>query len=525
MASSIFKALTTNYNFDVKFLVLTVVSALVAVVFVKIIGLFRHRWFIEKAFSKFPCYDRHWLLGHLNLEGDRTLIPKMLTDHAIRAKYAYQLWQGPFIGSLVVVHPDMVKTILTTSEPKDELVYSFIRPWIGDGLLLSKGKKWARNRRLLTPAFHFEVLRPYTSIFRQSTKTLVNKWNRKCNGKEISLEMFSEVSLLTLDGLLKCIFTVESDCQNKEILLLDVVFSQGRGCSSECVQDISEAVGAHAFYLPFMFNPIFELSPTGRVHRRAVKQAHDFTQGVIKSRREAIVQHTEERSKYLDFLDILLQARDADGTGLSDQEIQDEVDTFMFEGHDTTASGLSWMMVNMALHPEYQSKCREEIDALMESKPDDNIEWDDLSKLPYLTMCVKESMRLRPPVPGIRRVTTRELTFPDGRTVPAGSAIGIGINALHHNPHVWKDPETYDPERFSPENIKNIVPFSYVPFSAGPRNCIGQNFALNETKMVSAVILRHFYLSMDQDKAPPRLFQLVLRSPEGINVNVRPRKL
>ncbi|XP_072050354.1 uncharacterized protein [Amphiura filiformis] len=500
-------------NMDVTFVLLIISLMLFTIAVAKIAGFIYKRRQIEKALNQFPCYDRHWLLGHLKLSGDRSQIPSLIQGYAERAKYAFQFWLGPFAGSLLVVHPDTVKAILSTAEPKDEANYSLLRPWIGDGLLLSKGKKWARNRRLLTPAFHFEVLRPFTTIFRESAETLVSKWNGKCNGGERSIEMFADVSLLTLDGLLKCIFSIETDCQN---LSSSHPYLQG-------VQDISDAIGQRVGFLPFYIDFIFELSPTGRKHRKAVNMAHDFTQSVIKKRSQEVkVGLTRSNKKMTDFLDILLSARDEDGSGLSNQEIQDEVDTFMFEGHDTTASGLSWMMVNMALHPEYQSKCRKEVDELMEIKSE-KLEWDDLAKLPYLTMCVKESMRLRGPVPSIRRVTTRPLKFPDGRLVPEGTGISIVIDALHHNPHVWSDPMTYDPERFSPENIKNITPFAFVPFSAGPRNCIGQNFALNETKMVTAIILRNFYLSLDE--SPPPTYNLVLRSPKGIHVTVKPRNI
>uniref|UniRef100_H3CK18 aromatase n=1 Tax=Tetraodon nigroviridis TaxID=99883 RepID=H3CK18_TETNG len=147
-------------------------------------------------------------------------------------------------------------------------------------------------------------------------------------------------------------------------------------------------------------------------------------------------------------------------------------DTFMFEGHDTTASGISFILYNLACHPEHQ-KCREEILQVLNGK--DTMDWEDLSKIPYTTMCIKESLRLHPPVPGISRKTTKPITFFDGRTLPAGTRIGTSVFGIHRNATVWENPTVFDPLRFLPENASKRSPHAFVPFAAGPRNCIGSN--------------------------------------------------
>ncbi|XP_022104404.1 cytochrome P450 4F4-like [Acanthaster planci] len=192
----------------------------------------------------------------------------------------------------------------------------------------------------------------------------------------------------------------------------------------EGIYDISILAMQHIRYLPFHIDTIFQWSPSGRRFRKACDTVHNYSRDIIQKRKNALKEEAAKgqtrHRKYIDFLDILLCAKDSEGQGLTDQEIYDEVDTFMFEGHDTTTSGLSWFLYDMARLPEFQQKCQEEIDDLLADKEDDRVEWDDLSNVPYLTKCLKETLRVHSPVPNIVRTLTRPLTFPNGRTLPKG---------------------------------------------------------------------------------------------------------
>ena len=235
--------------------------------------------------------------------------------------------------------------------------------------------------------------------------------------------------------------------------------------------------------------------------------------------------HQKEK-RNLDFIDILIQAKDSDGNSLTDQEIRDEVDTFMFEGHDTTASGLSWALYNLAKFPGYQKKCREEVTSVVGSK--DDIEWADIAKLQYLTMFLSESMRLYPPVYFIGRKLETDLPlssklFKHSKVVlPKGTISSVYIFIHHRNGLVWEDPEVFNPERFSSENKAKQQPLAYIPFSAGPRNCIGQNFAMNEMKVTLGQIIRKFELYLDKETPIPVIeADLILHSLNGIFVKMR----
>ncbi|KAJ4931385.1 hypothetical protein JOQ06_025682 [Pogonophryne albipinna] len=393
--------------------------------------------------------------------------------------YAFPVWFGPLVCFLNIHHPDYVKTILASPEPKDNLVYTFVKPWIGDGLFVSEGQKWFRHRRLLTPGFHYEVLKPYVNLMSDSVKTMLDKWESYAKTNE-SFELFNHVTLMTLDSIMKCAFSYNSNCQTE--------------------------------------------SPHGFRLRKACKVAHSHTGEVIRKRKEALKEENEldrvQGKRNVDFLDILLLARDENKQGMSDEDIQAEVDTFMFAGHDTTASAMSFILYSLACHPEYQKMCRDEVLQALDGK--DTMEWEDLSKIPYTTMFIKESLRLYPPVPGMSRITTKTITFFDGRTLPAGSHISTSVYSLHRNATVWEDPEVFDPLRFLPENVSKRPPHAFVPFSAGPRNCIGQNFAMNELKVSTALTLKRYHLIEDPTQTPQIVPRLVLHSLNGLHIKIKP---
>ncbi|XP_013909963.1 PREDICTED: cytochrome P450 4F22-like, partial [Thamnophis sirtalis] len=398
---------------------------------------------------------------------------------------------GPFLPVFSLVHPDYIKQVLTASAdtaPKDKFFYGFLKPWLGDGLLLSSGTKWARHRRMLTPAFHFDILKPYVKIFNQSTDIMHAKWQKLISAGPVSLDMFKDISLMTLDSLQKCVFSSNSNCQEKSSDYIAAIL------------ELSALVVQRHNKLYLHPDCLYYLSPQGYRFRRACKIVHRFTENVIQERRTAInhlgqnVWLSLKKGKTIDFIDVLLSAKDEEGQHLSDEDIAAEADTFMFEGHDTTASGLSWILYNLAQHPTYQDQCRAEIRDLLQGRETESIEWKDLSLMPFTTMCIKESLRLHPPVTAISRRCTEDVNLPDGRVIPKGNVCLISIFGTHHNPAVWPDPEVYNPHRFDSTHH----PLAFVPFSAGPRNCIGQNFAMAEMKVALALTLLRFVVRLDE---------------------------
>ncbi|XP_072039842.1 cytochrome P450 4F4-like [Amphiura filiformis] len=345
---------------------LSTIAVIAAIILlVKSILLLQQRWKFQQALKSFPEHPRGIpFLGHAKafLDGARGQLSDF-DDIYDNNEKAMQVWMTPFKPGVVVYHPDSIRAVFKTAEPKFQ-EYQFFIPWLGDGLVISTGKKWSRNRRLLTPAFHFDILKPYVKVFVESTNKLANKWKAECADSACSIEVMQDISLATLDSLMRCVMGVEDDFQR-----------MGRKHPYvHATYFLTEQVLMRFGSLLYRSDTIYALSPNGRAFRKAAKTAHDFSEKAIRERRQRLEHSNYDSSKerLRPFLDILLQAKDEDGVGLSDIEIRNQVDTFMFGGHDTTSSGLSWIVYNLANHPEFQERCRNEVDEVMEGKADND---------------------------------------------------------------------------------------------------------------------------------------------------------
>lgn len=480
-------------------------------VLLKAIQLFHRRRELLRALADFPGHPTHWLFGHVHefLKEEEALDKEEIWTQ--KYPHAHPVWFGSFSAVLVITDPDFAKVLLGRGDPKDNISYKHLIPWIGNGLLILHGPKWHQHRKLLTPGFHYDVLKPYVGLMAESTNVMLDKWEKlTADGKPV--ELFEHVSLMTLDSIMKCAFSCHSNCQTNR-----------KNTYIQAVYDLCRMVHQRLRIFPYHNDIIYWLSPHGFQFRKTCRIAHDHTDKVIHERKESLKDGQEfekiQKKRHLDFLDILLCSKDENGAALSDEDLRAEVDTFMFEGHDTTASGISWLFYCLAIHPEHQQLCREEIQGILGDR--DTIEWEDLGKMTYSTMCIKESLRLYPPVPGVSRQLSKPITFPDGRTLPEGTITAISIYLIHRNPEVWKDPLVFDPLRFSPENVSGRHSHAFLPFSAGMRNCIGQQFAMNEMKVALALTLLRFELLPDPARPPLKIPRIILRSQNGIHLYLK----
>ncbi|XP_077784885.1 cytochrome P450 4B1-like isoform X2 [Podarcis muralis] len=473
----------------------------VALIFIcialKAIQLFQTRQKLIKGFRSFPGPPSHWLYGHVHMMKPEE---EFLNVAAWTEKYphCYPRWYGNFLAFLCINHPEYAKTMYSRG---------------GKGLITLNGPKWQQHRKLLTPGFHYNILKPYVTLVAESVKEMLDIWGKLVpkNGTA-SVEMSHHISLMTLNIIMKCAFSYQKNAEtDRKKSYIQTVF------------DLNSLID-HRIKTPFYQSDlIYWLSSKGRQFYKACKIAHHHTEKVIRERKDSLKNEKELekilKKRHLDFLDILLCAKDENGNPLSDEDIRAEVDTFMSAGQDTTASGISWLFYCMAQNPEHQQRCREEIMELLGQQ--EEIQWDDLGKMTYSTMCIKESLRLYPPVPLIARELNSPVTFPDGRTLPKGFLTALDIYGLHRNPEVWDKPEEFNPLRFSTENSKHRHPYAFLPFATGPRNCIGQQFAMNEMKVALALTLLHFELLPDPANLPIPMLQIVIQSMNGIYLKLK----
>ncbi|XP_011500529.1 PREDICTED: cytochrome P450 4C1-like [Ceratosolen solmsi marchali] len=203
---------------------------------------------------------------------------------------------------------------------------------------------------------------------------------------------------------------------------------------------------------------------------------------------------------------------------LSFKEVLDELETFMFAGHDTTAAAISWSLFALGNAPEIQKKIRDELNEVLDN-PCEQVTSKHLAQLEYFNRVVKEILRLYPSVPVVSRELDEETIF-DNCIIPKGTWISIQIYQLHHDPEVWEDPETFNPDRFLPENNAQRHPYAYVPFSAGPRNCIGQKFAILEIKHTLLGILQKWNISSVLKPHEMKLKSEIILKPFDGNIDV-----
>ncbi|KAJ8779587.1 hypothetical protein J1605_012471 [Eschrichtius robustus] len=532
--------------------------------------LYLRRQWLLKALQQFPSPPSHWLYGHMQeFQEETELRPLLKRVEKYPSACARWLWGTKAL--VLIYDPDYMKVVLGRSDPKSHDSYRLLIPWIaviitsygpaileihilelywpflplpmmclfltpfvppklslvvpliqsprpthtpicgpGNGLLVLEGQTWFQHRRMLTPAFHYDILKPYVGLMADSVRVMLDKWEELVS-LDSHLEVLGHVSLMTLETIMKCAFSHQGSIQTDRNIQSYI----------QAIRDLGNLTFSRIRNAFHQNDFIYRLTPEGRWSHRACQLAHQHTDAVIKLRKAHLQKEGElekVRSKrHLDFLDILLFARMENGSSLSDVDLRAEVDTFMFEGHDTTASGISWILYALASHPEHQQRCREEIQSLLGDGA--SITWDHLDKMPYTTMCIKEALRLYPPVPVISRDMSKPITFPDGRSLPAGIPFSLSFYGLHHNPKVWPNPEVFDPSRFAPGSARHS--HAFLPFSGGSRNCIGKQFAMNEMKVAVALTLLRFELAPDPSRVPVPIPKVVLKPKNGIHLQLR----
>lgn len=437
-------------------------------------------------------------------------LQKVSVEWPKKYDHFYRGWFG-FKGYIDISCPLLVEEILSSQKFIDKgSDYDMLMPWLGEGLLTASGNKWRKRRRLLTPAFHFQILDNFFDTFNKSANILCQQLGASQSddsliGKEI--DVFPYLKRCTLDIICEAAMGIKVNAQQQDSEYL------------YAVQRFSTVLFEY-FISIWSLLPrwMYFMTKKGKEYQKYLKIIHDFTSKVIRDRKkemeleeaakeskdeqEAARESEFEPRKRRAFLDLMLIA--AKEVNLTDTDIRNEVDTFMFEGHDTTACAAVWFLYCMATHPDRQELVRKELDDVFgDSQRPCTIE--DATKLKYLECCIKETLRLYPSVPHIKRLNTEDFVLSNGYKIPAGASYSIHIYALHRNDQLFPDPLAFNPERFQLDQSAGRHAFAFVPFSAGPRNCIGQRFAMYEEKVIFSTLLRRFRFTYDTAKHGPAL--------------------
>nr|XP_031833974.1 cytochrome P450 4c3-like [Nomia melanderi] len=420
----------------------------------------------------------------------------------------YIIWVGmrPFI---TISSIESIQPILTSSvHINKSLEYEYLQPWLGTGLLTSAGEKWHSRRKLLTTTFHSGLLETYYKTVVQEARILISCIKQEI-GKPFDIIPYAKRATLDIicESSMGCRVNAQRDLNNEYV---------------EAVNILAEISQRRFLNVWLALEAIFKLTVWGKQQQHALHIIHKFVNKIIverKAQRKMQQGNVDEKStKYQALLDLLLDVSE-DGKVLTDNDIQDEVNTFMFAGHDTTATSVSWVLYALGRYPEYQDKILDEYYNVVGTKEPS---LDAINRLIWLGACVKETMRLYPAVPLIARQICSPISL-CGNDIPVGSTMLINLFLLHRDPQSFSEPNAYQPERFLPDGPK-YPPFAFIPFSAGSRNCIGWKYATMMVKTIVLLVLREFHVeALDSEDQLHFTSELVLQTTNGLRLKITPR--
>ncbi|PIK62667.1 putative cholesterol 24-hydroxylase [Apostichopus japonicus] len=427
-------------------------------------------------------------------QGHSSILKKVLAKEECFAEVYAKLHReyGPLVvlffyhmPFLSAVDPKVVKELLLNNKyPKPSLNYDAFRslfgvPFMGNGLVSEcNHEKWAIHRRILNPAFHRQYLKELTGTFNESADRLVQYLSLKADGKT-EVKLIHAFERVTLDVICKVAFSMEGDMIQQESLFGDAIHL--------CLDSMYQAG-----------SPIIKIDPRKkyRDYRRDVKKAARLLRGtglkVINDHLEDVRQGRELKK---DILSHVIKSAVVDGN-FTMEEMIDEFVTLFVGGYETTSTLLSFTMVCLGQNPHVLKKLLEEVDSVIGDKED--ITYDDIIKMEYMMLVLKETLRLYPPVIGSTRLLPEDADIL-GYKVPAGSSVSILSYVMARMEEFFPDPLTFDPDRF--KDSDNRTMYAYFPFSMGARSCIGQQFAMIEARVILCKILQKldFKLVPNQD--------------------------
>ncbi|XP_050524059.1 cytochrome P450 4C1-like isoform X2 [Daktulosphaira vitifoliae] len=361
-----------------------------------------------------------------------------------------------------------------------------LKPWLNKGLLTSSNPKWHSRRKLLTYTFHFKILESYISTFNRHARLLANELG-KFSGNDQQLSIYSFMTLCALDIV------------GETIMGVDLRSQEGKSTEYvKAIYTVTDIMIKRMFKFWLWNEKIFSISQDGRTFKKSLKILHSFTENVIKEKRTKLekinVIANEELSfgkrRIESFLELLIGISKNNPEEMTDLDIREEVDTFLFEGHDTSSTALTLALILLGIYQDAQNLVREELDSIF-GDSDREATFEDLKAMSYLERVIKETIRFYPSVPGFTRKIRQQLDVGEYK-IPPKTVVVVIPYLLHRDENIFPNPLEFNPDRFLPEVSSKRHPYSYLPFSAGPRNCIGQKYVMYQMKTVISTVIRQF---------------------------------
>ena len=388
--------------------------------------------------------------------------------------------------------PDLIEHILLhnyRNYSKETIQFTTLAEVTGQGLLTSSGDFWLQQRRLCQPAFHRRYLDHMATVIVQAAERLCQRWEKLAARKTI-IDLDAEMTQLTLEIIGELLFNADLSDRSGEL--------------TQAVNELLDYVMYRAY------NPLSAVTrwlPTPR--RRRFRQARGLLDGLIES--VSGERYTVNGERY-SVMALLAE------TGMDRTALRDELMTFLIAGHETSASGLTWLFYLLSQDETVRARLESEVAGLNGRFPT----LADLPQLPYLTQVMQESLRHYPPSWLISRRALADDMLRD-TAVPRRSYVIISPYTIHHHPDYWPDPDRFDPDRFAPGQAEQRPRFAYIPFGGGPRRCIGDRLAQLEMQLITAMVTQRFRLRLVEGHSVAAVGRVTIRPRHGMAMRIERR--
>lgn len=404
---------------------------------------------------------------------------------------------GPF-RDFTFFHPDQIREMLVEKNRHFVRMWrqvQVLKQWNGDSLLMTDGDVWLRYRRLVQPAFHHSRMIRYVAAMVAAAESRFATWGTIAG--EVDFEQ--GMTDLTMDIITRTMFGTDLGAERADLAR-----------AMKILNDVAMREMTQLFTRPSWLPGMGE-------KRWAMRTLDGLVRRLIRDRRAA---GTDQG----DLLSMLLLAVDdegGDGKGLTDEQARDQCVSLFLAGHDTAAAGMTWVGWALAKHPEVARRATAEVDELLGGRTPT---YADLPRLKYVERVVKEALRHRPPAIGVFGRQAAQATEIGGWAIPKGAFVRAFSWVTHHDARWFPNPEAFDPERFAPGRVEQIPQYAYFPFGAGPRACVGNQFAMTEMTLLTAMLVRRFTLTPapGAGEAVP-VAGMSLRPAGGLRLMVSPR--
>lgn len=416
----------------------------------------------------------------------------VLSTYAEELGDTFRFYLGGIKEAIVTTDPAVIQHVLKTNAEnyrKSEIQVKRMGHFLGKGLLTTEGEAWRNQRRLIQKGFDRKQLDALSSIMLDSLADSLREFDRRI--QQGPVDIYPQLMEMTFAMVARSLFGARLKRED-----IDLV--------SHTICTVQEFIVRQTLQ-PYL-NPWFAVSGDLKKHEDMRTRADSVLLKYIQARRN--------QPPGSDLLQSLMDARYADGEGMSDEMVLSESMQLLVAGHETSSNGLSWLLYLLSTHPDALERVRAEFYAVLGDAPLSNA---DVLKFPFTTQIIQETLRLYPPFWMIDRMAVNDDRVGDV-VIPAGSMVIVYVYGAHHAKSRWENADEFHPERFVKENEKLRTPFTYLPFGGGPRICIGNQYAMLQILMILSTLLRRYDFKLVPGQEIEERAMVILRPKNGIKM-------